>query len=72
MISVKSIILYLFLIIGLSACQSNNNDNAFKPINGFSEDANKQLEKFLQETKNESGRNKIGRGIDNRTGRFWG
>jgi len=58
MISVKSISLYLFLIIGLSACQSNtnNNDNSFKPINGFSEDTNQQLEKFLQETGNESGR----------------
>ena len=28
----------------------------FEPINGFSEGANKQLEEFLQETKNETGR----------------
>jgi len=55
-ISVKSIILNLFLMIGLSACQSNNIDNTSKPINGFSDGANQQLEEFFQETKNESGR----------------
>lgn len=56
LILVKPIIISLLLIILLSACQSNTINNTFEPINGFSESANKQLEKFLQETKNETGR----------------
>ena len=56
MISAKSVILYLFIIIGLSACQNLNKDNSFKPIAGFSEEANLQLEEFLEKTKDESGR----------------
>jgi len=56
MISAKSVILYLFIIIGLSACQNLNKDNLFKPIAGFSEEANLQLEEFLEKTKDESGR----------------
>ncbi|VAX29737.1 hypothetical protein MNBD_IGNAVI01-2902 [hydrothermal vent metagenome] len=56
LLSIRSLTLYIFLIIGLIACQSNNIDNSFKPIKGFSEKANNQLEKFLQDTKNETGR----------------
>ena len=56
MISVKSIIFSLFLIVLLSACQSNTNNNTFKSIDGFSESTNMQLEKFLEKTKNETGR----------------
>jgi len=56
MITAKSIFLFLILIIGLSACQSEVNSNAFKPIVGFSDETNTQLEKFIIETKSETGR----------------
>ena len=52
----KSAIIYLFILIVISACQNQTENNSFKPITGFSEDANLQLETFLQETKDEAGR----------------
>ena len=55
-ISAISVVLYLFIVFGLSACQNPSKDNLFKPINGFSKDVNKQLEEFLRATKNETGR----------------
>lgn len=54
-ILVKSVILYL-IIIGFSGCQNSNNDISFKPIQGFSEKANQQLEEFIQKTSSEKGR----------------
>ncbi|MCP5063385.1 MAG: haloacid dehalogenase-like hydrolase [Ignavibacteriae bacterium] len=54
-ILVKSVILYL-IIIGFNGCQSSNNDISFKPIEGFSEKANQQLEEFIQKTSSEKGR----------------
>ncbi|MEN8248060.1 MAG: haloacid dehalogenase-like hydrolase [Bacteroidota bacterium] len=55
-VSTKSVFIYLLVIIGLSACQNPDNNNSFKPIAGFSQEVNLQLEAFLQETKNETGR----------------
>ncbi len=55
-ISSKFPILILLIIIGLTACQSPIKDNSFKSIKGFSEEANLQLENFLEKTKNETGR----------------
>ena len=52
----KSATIYLFIFIGLSACQNQEENNSIKPIAGFSEEANLQLEAFLQETENETGR----------------
>ncbi len=55
-ILVRYVILYILLVFSLATCQNNSVDNSFKPIKGFSESANKQLEKFLLETMNEPGR----------------
>jgi phosphoserine phosphatase len=54
--SVKFAIIFLGLVIGLSACSSIKLENTYKPILGFSPQANRQLEKFLAKTKNEKGR----------------
>lgn len=55
-ILLKSATIYLFIFIALSACQNQTENNSFQAIAGFSEEANLQLEAFLQETKDESGR----------------
>ncbi len=54
--STKLTIIYLLIIIGFSACQNRDVNDFTGPIEGFSEEANLQLDRFLQETKNESGR----------------
>ncbi len=54
--SVKSAILFLVFIFGFTFCSSVKVENTYKPIVGFSEQANQQLEKFLTDTKNEKGR----------------
>ncbi|MCF8378959.1 MAG: haloacid dehalogenase-like hydrolase [Bacteroidales bacterium] len=50
------LVLGMLVIIGLAACTSQVADNLMKPIAGFSEEVNSQLEKFLIETKDEPGR----------------
>ncbi len=54
--SLKSIVFFLFIIVGLSGCVSPNVTDIYQVIEGFSKEANYQLEKFLLETKNEKGR----------------
>jgi hypothetical protein len=56
MIPVKSAILFLIVLIGFSACSTIQVENSYKPIVGFSKQANNQLEKFLIVTQNEVGR----------------
>ncbi|MBL1213030.1 MAG: haloacid dehalogenase-like hydrolase [Ignavibacteriae bacterium] len=53
----KSLLLYLFILAGLTACCNENTQPAeFKPIAGFSDEVNTQLSAFLNDTKNETGR----------------
>ena len=52
------IAVFSIIVIVLHACSSNNTETitAYKSIDGFSEKANQQLNDFLKETENETGR----------------
>lgn len=53
----RSLLLYLFILAGITACcNESTQPPEFKPIAGFSDDANTQLSTFLSDTKNETGR----------------
>ena len=53
----KSLLLYLFILAGMTACCNENNQSVeFKPIAGFSDEVNKQLSTFLEATRDEAGR----------------
>ncbi|MBI1932840.1 MAG: haloacid dehalogenase-like hydrolase [Ignavibacteriales bacterium] len=52
----KSYVQLLIIFVGLISCNTENLNTKFKNIDGFSQDVNLKVEKFLLETENHKGR----------------